>query len=73
MTGNVAEWCEDYLGLYSPARQVDPRGPSKGYQRVVKGGSYKDDPEMMRNSFRGHMRAYDKAPTVGLRLVHDAK
>ena len=73
MTGNVAEWCEDYLGLYSPARQVDPRGPSKGYQRVVKGGSFKDDPEMMRNSFRGHMRAYDKAPTVGLRLVHDAK
>lgn len=71
MTGNVAEWCEDYLGLYSPSREVGPRGPSKGFQRVVRGGSYKDDAEMMRNSSRGHMKPYEKASTVGLRLVHD--
>lgn len=71
MTGNVAEWCEDYLGLYSPTRQVAPRGPSAGFQRVIKGGSYKDQPETMRNSSRGHMRGYEKSSSVGLRLVHE--
>ena len=71
MTGNVAEWCEDYLGLYTPSRQVGPRGPSTGFQRVIRGGSYKDRPDEMRNSSRGHMKAYEKSPTVGLRLVHD--
>lgn len=70
MTGNVAEWCSDYLGLYTPARQVNPKGPSTGVQCVIKGGSYKDTPETMRNSSRGHMKPYQKSPTVGLRLVH---
>jgi len=70
MTGNVAEWCSDFLGLYTPARQVNPRGPATGVQCVIKGGSYKDAPETMRNSNRGHMKHYQKSPAVGLRLVH---
>lgn len=70
MTGNVAEWCSDYLGLYAPSRQVNPRGPATGVQCVIKGGSYKDTPETMRNSHRGHMKKYQKSPAVGLRLVH---
>lgn len=46
MNGNVAEWCEDwysadyYSGNFSP----DPTGPSSGSEKVIRGGSFLDDP-----------------------------
>jgi formylglycine-generating enzyme required for sulfatase activity len=71
MSGNVAEWCQDYYGRYQSGSQTNPKGPSNGLQRVVRGGSYEDNPQMMRNCQRGHMKQGEASPTVGLRLVHD--
>lgn len=39
MTGNVAEWCQDWYGDYSSAPQVNPEGPITGTYRVIRGGS----------------------------------
>jgi len=41
MAGNVKEWCWDYAsGWYPSGPQTDPRGPSSGTTRVVRGGSW---------------------------------
>ena len=71
MTGNVAEWCQDYISRYSSSPQSNPSGPWKGFQRVVRGGSYKDGPILLRNCHRSHKRQDESAPYIGLRLAHD--
>ncbi|MET0146443.1 MAG: formylglycine-generating enzyme family protein [Ilumatobacteraceae bacterium] len=42
MTGNVWEWCADWYspGYYRHSERRDPRGPSAGTSRVMRGGSY---------------------------------
>ena len=39
MHGNVWEWCADWCGDYS-GDAVDPKGPSSGSNRVLRGGSW---------------------------------
>ncbi len=40
MAGNLAEWVADWHGAYPSGAQSDPRGPSSGTERVVRGGSW---------------------------------
>jgi len=59
MHGNVAEWCLDqydpefYAQNAGDAAVVNPlRKPSRLYPRVVRGGSWDDDPDMLRSAAR---------------------
>jgi formylglycine-generating enzyme required for sulfatase activity len=40
MTGNVFEWCWDWYATYSALSQTNPRGPTSGTSRVLRGGSF---------------------------------
>ena len=38
MSGNVAEWCQDWYGSYPNAAVTDPTGPTSGTNKVYRGG-----------------------------------
>ena len=40
MLGNVSEWVQDWRGDYPGGSVTDPRGPSTGSGRVIRGGSW---------------------------------
>jgi formylglycine-generating enzyme required for sulfatase activity len=40
MHGNVKEWCEDWFGKYPTKPVKDPKGPTNGEHRILRGGSY---------------------------------
>jgi formylglycine-generating enzyme required for sulfatase activity len=40
MAGNVYEWTADFYGPYGRSSAKNPKGPSSGDTRVVRGGSY---------------------------------
>lgn len=69
MTGSVHELCSDYMGDYSAEEQVCPVGPASGSERVMRGGSFGDDPINCRISARFGIAPDKRASNVGLRLA----
>jgi len=69
MSGNVAEWCQDWLGGYSSSSQTNPTGPVNGSIRVFRGSSWTGTATTCRVSARnGNGMAYT-TNIVGLRLA----
>jgi formylglycine-generating enzyme required for sulfatase activity len=52
--GNVCEWCYDRYsaGFYAQSPAADPRGPTTGDTRVLRGGSWDSDAGQCTSSYR---------------------
>jgi len=69
MSGNVWEWCSDWIGNYSASAQRDPMSASSGTSRVVRGGSWDGNAEFCRVSFRDEAHPDDRCGNLGFRLA----
>ena len=68
------EWAADVYdrNYYQQSPQQDPQGPAEGEFRVLRGGSYPNDPNSMRCSNRGSARPKTVLPNVTFRIARDA-
>lgn len=74
MTGNVAEWCKDYYGPYPCDKQINPQGPEKGSNRVLRGGDFRiDNLYDMKTTTRYFDSPFTNRRGAGLRLVINIK
>jgi len=69
MSGNVWEWCQDWNGDYGSGSQTNPTGPSKGSDRVRRGGSCDDYALLCRVSHRTDLTPIRRSDSIGLRLA----
>ncbi|MEW5734232.1 MAG: formylglycine-generating enzyme family protein [Thermodesulfobacteriota bacterium] len=72
MLGNVWEWCQDWKGPYpdTAGPLVNPTGPSSSKEgRIVRGGSWDNDPRGVRSGNRSYGTDNFKRYNDGFRLV----
>lgn len=73
MHGNVWEWCQDRYrkDYYAQSPVIDPQGPSTGNDRVLRGGSWDDQPEHCRSADRYRSNPISQNGYFGFRVVMD--
>lgn len=75
MLGNVGEWCLDYYHesygrpLSVEKAAIDPKGPSEGSERVLRGGSWYSHAAKVRAAHRYHNIPSLRVGGVGFRLA----
>lgn len=69
MSGNVREWCHDWMDSYTPYDETNPTGPTSGTYRVNRGGSWNDIGGFCRVTYRGSASPSTKNNRIGLRLA----
>jgi formylglycine-generating enzyme required for sulfatase activity len=74
VVGNVWEWVADYSAPYTDEAQTDPKGPSKGTSRVIRGGAWNGaEPAWVRPTFRYWNDPKTKSHGVGFRCAANPK
>ena len=69
MSGNVIEWCNDWFGRYSSSSQTNPKGPSSGSDRVLRGGGWNYFTQGCRVANRYYCSPGYRGNGCGLRLA----
>ena len=71
MHGNLYEWCQDWFAedYYRESPSQDPRGPSSGSSRVLRGGSWDHDAQFARSAYRSRDGPIFDTAFSGFRVV----
>jgi formylglycine-generating enzyme required for sulfatase activity len=71
MAGNAAEWVEDWFGIdyYATMPERNPHGAHQGRYKVVRGGSWKSTPVLLRTATRSGASPEQRAATIGFRCA----
>lgn len=76
MTGNVAEWCQDWAAEYTKESVRNPQGPTTGSMHIVRGGSFAQEDWFCRVTMRmglphPAMPGRERFGDVGFRIVRE--
>jgi formylglycine-generating enzyme required for sulfatase activity len=73
LAGNAWEWVADWMepSYYEISPNRNPAGPSTGQTKVVRGGSWSDDPATIRSTARFGSDPAKKDNETGLRCAQD--
>ena len=73
MSGSVWEWCQDWYGAYSNQRQTNPKGPSSGKEKIMRGGNYYQYRKEINCcvAYRRNLEPTTRSNDQGLRLCLD--
>ena len=69
MTGNVCEWCQDWMSDYSSTSLVNPTGPRNGTARVGRGGGWCNSSARNRVSTRFAGKTTYRDYNLGFRIA----
>lgn len=71
MAGNVAEWVSDWFDpeYYRHGTHYNPDGPVVGREKVFRGGSWNEDPEVARAAGRGARAPDQRSYLIGFRCA----
>lgn len=75
MHGNVREWVKDWYGenYYKNSPEENPDGPYSGSAKVIRGGSWMDDPDFLRSASRDWEAPSFLIGNLGFRCAADYK
>ena len=71
MSGNVAEWCKDYMNRYPDSMQINPLSLGKEgmYKRIVRGGSFLTNERDLNVRHRASQSEYKSGINIGFRII----
>ncbi len=71
MHGNVWEWYQDWYSenYYRNSPSIDPLGPERGQNRVIRGGSFRFTAPLVRSAVRAQDTPVHCSSAIGARLV----
>ncbi len=72
MSGNVYEWCSDWLDAYSADSQnSNPTGPDTGKYKVFRGGGWMNEKSHASTYIRNYDKPEIREPSTGFRCVRE--
>lgn len=73
MAGNVEEWVSDWyqINYYSQTEAANPKGPTTGTEKVLRGGSWDSVPLFLRSVHRRSQNPGQSSAAIGFRCADD--